>query len=179
MWTNFFVGLGETLKLAPSKAKLDKVTSTKMRMQEFETAVNAYNNDTGHLPFSGEEYPDGDQTLSGEKLRQVVRILMGNDYQNKDNDGGNDLGKKYLLMPDAKGGKNGVTYYNNDKTLAAEIKDGWGENYYIRIDYNLDGKLSQWHSSDTDTTIKNKTVILLSKGPDQEKNGDDDIYSWK
>jgi len=157
-----------------------KIQETKARMAEFETAVNDFNNDTGHLPFSGSDYPSGDKTLSGEELRQVVRILLNQDYQNTDKDGGNDLGKKYLLMPDAKNGRNGVTYYNDKHELAAEIKDGWGFNYYVRMDYNLDGKLFHSGFEDMkDKQIKGKTVTMISNGSDGDRDGEDDVYSWK
>ncbi len=156
-----------------------KAKDTQLRMKEFVTAMNAFNEDNGHLPFPGDKYPTNDVTLSGEKLRQVVRILLGNDYQNADFDGGNKKGKKYLDMPTAKGGKNGLEFYKDGKGLPRSIWDAWGEGFYIRVDYNLDNKLKQWHTSDTDQLVEGHTVIMLSRGGDRKKNGDDDVFSWK
>ncbi len=174
------IGVLASISYATLTSVRDKARTveTKLRMKEFEAAFQKFYADNGRLPFSGDTHPSGDVTLSGEELRQVVRILLGNDYQNTGKGGGNTKSKRYLDMPDAKGGKNGITYYSAD-SLPRSIVDAWGNGYYIRVNYDFDSELAQYHSSDTEKIVQGKIVILLSKGADGAANGKDDVYSWE
>jgi len=152
-----------------------KITETKMRMQEIEAAIDNYNSDNGHLPHAGGSYPSS-ETVSNTDFNDLVAILL-----NKETNSGeaNVTGKKYLLMPDAKSKKNGIVYSNNDKSEVQYVVDAWGEEFEVLIDYDLDGEILKTIPGETNNSVKNKSVIIISKGTDGDTGNDDDIYSWK
>lgn len=164
---------GISFPVAKSMINRGKEKETQLRMREFVTAVNDFNNDNGHLPFVNGTYPTGDQEIEGQELVDLVNILLGEDSTEE---GGNTKSKKYLDMPAAKNNRNGLIYGTG--TSVDEIVDGWGKDFFVVIDYDLDSEITQSHTSDIDNTIEGQTVIMISKGADGEADGDDDVFSW-
>ncbi len=160
-----------------SKSMLNKgkVTETKMRMQELESAISAYNDDNGHLPHPDGNYPTS-ENVSATDLTEIVTILLnledGDDIVNT-------KGKKYLLMPDAKSNNNGVIYTSNAKTTVRSIVDAWGEEFEVLMDYDLDGDITKQTFGSANNVIQNKSVIIISRGIDGDFNNNDDLYSWR
>lgn len=144
-----------------------KVTETKMRMKEFETAIGRYKDEQGRLPASNDPITDAD--IDTDEQVNIANILLNSHATLS-------TGTVYLDMPRAKSSKNGLVYDNN--TLES-IKDSWGQDFFIRIDYGLNSNIAQTESTDEDDAIIGKDVILISKGIDQAYNGQDDLYSWK
>jgi len=151
-----------------------KVTDTKMRMQELESAINSYNNDNGHLPHAA-NYPSN-ESISDADLTEIVTILLNKE---SGSDPVNSTGKKYLLMQDAKNSRNGVVYSDNNKNTIKSITDAWGNAYEVLIDYDLDGEITKQIPDESNSTIKGKSVIIISSGVDGDFDTDDDVYSWK
>lgn len=156
---------GISFPIAKSMMNRSKAKESQLRMQEFEYAINSFNLANNYLPFSGDSYPTGDLELSGAALTDVINLLIEDAKSTK-----------HLNMPEAKSGRNGLTYTASSPQT---IVDSWGEEFYVLIDYDLDSKLVQNASSDADKTINGKTVILISKGSDRNLGGGDDVYSWK
>lgn len=144
-----------------------KVTETKMRMKEFETAIVNYKSEQGRLPSKNDPITDAD--IDPDDQVDIAKILLNLDTSRS-------TGIVYLDMPRAKSSKNGLVYDNNTLT---GIKDSWGQDFYMRIDYGLNSNIAQTESTDEDDAIIGKDVILISKGIDQAYNGQDDLYSWK
>lgn len=139
-------------------------------MKELESAINNFNEENGHLPHTG-DYPTND-TVSNTQLTEIVEILLN---MESGNDPVNIKGKKYLLMQDAKNNRNGVVYTDQNKTSIEGIKDAWGNEFTVSIDYDLDGEIS----AASNTTIENYSAIITSKGIDGDLNTEDDLQSWK
>lgn len=170
---------GISFPIAKSMINQGKTAETKLRMREVEAAVIAFNEDHGHLPFEGASYPSSENAMFEGSFRQILRGLLG-EWQASTNDGGENVsGKKYLKMPNAKSGKNGLLYFQGSSESIRSVVDGWGNDMYIKIDYNLDDELTQNRTSLGESTIKGKTIILISDGPDGEKDTDDDVLSWQ
>ncbi len=165
--------------IAQSVINRSKVQETKLRMLEIEEAINDFNEDHGRLPFADNTYPSSEEALFEGSFRPILRGLLGL-WQDSANDGGeNTTGKVYLTMPDAKGNKNGITYFKGERKSVRAVVDSWGKNFYIKIDYNLDSDLTQRRSEFGGELIQGRNVIIISDGPDGEPNTEDDIFSWK
>lgn len=154
---------GLSFPIAKTMINQGKEKETQLRMLELVTAVNDYNDDNGQLPYTGSTYPSGDQELSSANIVDLVNILLGD----------NAKSKKYLEMPAAKNKRNGIIYDTSGD--ADEIVDGWGKEFGVVIDYDLNSELDH---SDIDETVEGQYIIILSKGSDDDEN-DDDVYSWK
>jgi len=151
-----------------------KEKESQLRMQELITAINDFEKDHNSLPYTGSSYPNSETQIAGSNLKDLLEVLLD---QESATDKQNKKSKKYLSMPTAKSDKNGIIY--NTSGDAENILDGWGEDFHIIIDYDLDSKIEQSFSTDTNTTVNGHRVIMISGGADRQANGKDDVYSWK
>jgi len=151
-----------------------KEKESQLRMQELITAINDFEKDHNQLPFADNSYPNTEKEITSGNLQDILAILLDEEGSSGNQ---NKKSTKYLSMPTAKDNRNGIIY--NASGNAENIVDAWGEDFHIIIDYDLDSKIDQDFSSDTDATINGHRVILISKGADRTEDGKDDVYSWK
>jgi len=117
------------------------------------TAVIAYETEYGRMPTDG--------TGDGTGYANLFNVL-GNIGGNLDE---NPRGIVFLEIPDAKGGKNGLS--------GTDYNDPWGHAYVVYMDGNYDNEIDV-----PDQEKLRKKVAVYSKGKDNIAGNTDDAKSW-
>ncbi len=143
---------------ALKKAKIVKSNGV---CTSFEMAVNNFESEYNYLPFGGATAPSADD----ESIRsddKIVAVLAGRE---------DDLNFKEIRFFELNKpkGKSAGNYKDGLRIEGAnaELYDPWGETYYISIDYDLDGELTDPYGG-TDK-ITGKKCLIYSNGADKEK----------
>lgn len=169
------------------KAKIIKTMDT---INEIEGAVYAFYNHYHYLPAPDHAWFD----KKNEDLDACDTPVYGKVYGEYGDDKRQEDFFKLLLGEDINGlNPEKIRFLKIDVPLDKNgkriLKDAWGEKFYIVFDANYNGevrirKVSYAGGYDSDTIIKNKIIVIRSKGPNKiwdnvVGSGCDDILNGK
>jgi hypothetical protein len=147
--------------------KNPRTLQTKAAMKSVEIAIKGYKTEYLRLPFPGATQPLADNapysttTLDGRDLLEALSIRTIK----------NPRGIRFWDAPPAKH-SSGAGYL-----AGLGLKDPWGTEYQIILDYNNDGRISDPESSGGVITAD---VLIYSAGPDKDiSTWKDNVRSWK
>ena len=137
-----------------TKAKIVKAQQACMTLN---LAIEQFDNDYNFLPYSGGA-PSSDETVRSDS--SFMNIMCGIEDQI------NYKQTKFFTYNDAKGGPGSYTDGLHISSNQAELYDPWGQLYYITLDYDLDGEIT--NPMKKSNTVNGKLAVIYSKGPDGE-----------
>ena len=153
------------------------------RMETFEiqSAYEAYRKEYGHWPAFLGRLANHDELHRSSGA--FIQLLVGHSGPE------NPKAIRFLDYHLARNGVFGLIDDDSDGTYPENIRivDAWGEAYYVVIDVNDDGEVSNpeatvksnWFTSPRPKTLRTR-VATYSSGPDRDpKTWEDNITSWR
>ena len=139
-------------------------------MKDLKIALDMYKLDYNRFPLPSTSATNLD--FSFRSRGAMLTSLLG-----EDTGGLNPKKTKYIYLPQARNHKNGLWQDGAEWVLS----DRWGEPYYIVLDTNGDGKISnlEFGAEHQPATLPLK-VLIYSSGPDRDpKTWKDNVCSWQ
>jgi len=150
---------------------LADVTEAQKVCKDLTFAVDNFEIEYTHLPYTGTNYPTSDAAIE-TSTSAFLDVLMGEDTDI------NDKAKKFFEASEAKSGKNGLVY---DGGSVDKLVDKWAKPFTIMLDYDDNGIVD---ATDIGTGAAYKKELRIngsiaaSAGPDGEYNDALDAKSW-
>ena len=148
-----------------------KITKVKKVCKDLTFAITGFEQEYDSLPYSGNTYPSVDASYrTGGVGRPLLKVLIGADTNI------NDKGKRFFVADEAKGRKDGFTYFANGSI--ENLYDTWGNVYTIRLDYDADGIIDASVIGTYSDTLRVGNSIVVSPGKDGLYDDNQDAKSW-
>ncbi|HSP41876.1 MAG TPA: prepilin-type N-terminal cleavage/methylation domain-containing protein [Luteolibacter sp.] len=135
-----------------------------------ESAVNNFYNDYGTMPEEG----DADVTVQTDTDTGFLNVLLGED------DTVNPRGIRFLSVKEGKSNKNGLIYAAGGNSIEG-LYDPWGGAYFVRLDLDLDEKVTPNPTAGGTTQLNGRRVAVWTNGADGVDGGGkptDDVKTW-
>ena len=154
-----------------------KYTETRNMCNEIQIAIDEFESEYSHLPYSG-ALPNIDATTTTDASGgiDILNMLMARET------GGNpinDKAKVYFTTKTAKNGKNGLNYNGDDPAAAViSLLDHWGNPFTLLLDYDDSGTVNPASIDAVFNRIQSLNVIIATPGKDRVWGEEKDITSW-
>lgn len=137
--------------------------------KDIRIALSSYNLEYGHYPIPESDWHGPDVSI--RTRGPILTALIGS------NASLNPKTIKFIYFFAAKDRKNGLWQDGSEWIFS----DPWGEPYYITLDTNKDGKVTNPEPRGENIPAMFDTpIILYSSGPDRDpKTWEDNVCSWR
>ena len=143
-----------------------KVVSAKAVCVSLGNAVDRFESEYSYLPTTATTESTNeveDARSSGETMNALAGVEADSALNTKD--------IKFFTLGSAKNNADGMDITGN----SAIVYDVWGQEYYIKLDINLDGEIAGPHGKD----INGKLALVYSSGPEESLPTGTTEKEWK